>query len=84
MGKHRINDYEKCSQINDNFDDLAAGGIRHDAHRLMITWWRLHAKPLDAAIGRVRRIALVAAMVDNFKWDKKNTKKHNFYLAFSR
>jgi hypothetical protein len=37
MGKHRINDYEKCSQINDNFDDLAAGGIRHDAHRLMIT-----------------------------------------------
>ncbi len=35
MGKYRIDDYKKCSQINDNFDDHAAGGIRHDAHRPM-------------------------------------------------
>jgi hypothetical protein len=32
MGKHRIDDYKKCSQINDNFDDYAARGIRRDAH----------------------------------------------------
>jgi hypothetical protein len=35
MGKYRINDYEKCSRINDNFDDHAAGGIQRNAHRLM-------------------------------------------------
>ncbi len=35
MGKHRINNYKKCSQINDNLDDCAAGGIRRDAHCLM-------------------------------------------------
>jgi hypothetical protein len=35
MAKHKINDYKKCSQINDNFDDHATGGIRRDAHRPM-------------------------------------------------
>jgi hypothetical protein len=35
MGKHRIDDYKKCSQINDNFDDHAVGGIRRNAHFLM-------------------------------------------------
>jgi hypothetical protein len=35
MGKHRINNYKKCSQINDDFDDHAAGGIQRDMHRLM-------------------------------------------------
>jgi hypothetical protein len=35
MGKHRINNYKKISQINDNFDDHAAGGICPDAHRPM-------------------------------------------------
>jgi hypothetical protein len=32
MGNHRINYYKKCSQIKDDFDDHAAGGIRRDAH----------------------------------------------------
>jgi hypothetical protein len=35
MGKHRIDDYKKCSQIKDNFDDHAARGIQCNAHRLM-------------------------------------------------
>jgi hypothetical protein len=35
MGKHRIDTYKKCSQINDNFYDHAAGGIWRDAHRPM-------------------------------------------------
>jgi hypothetical protein len=35
MGKDRIDDYKKCSQINDDFDDNAAGRIRRNAHLLM-------------------------------------------------
>jgi hypothetical protein len=35
MGKHRINDYKKCSQIIKDFDNHAAGEIRRDAHCLM-------------------------------------------------
>jgi hypothetical protein len=35
MGKHRINDYKKCSQINENFGDHAAEGIWRNAHCLM-------------------------------------------------
>jgi hypothetical protein len=32
MGKHKIDNYKKCSQINKDFDDHTAGGIRRDAH----------------------------------------------------
>jgi hypothetical protein len=35
IGKHRIKDYEECSQINNNFDDHAAGGIQRNAHHPM-------------------------------------------------
>ncbi len=35
VGKHRIDDYKKCSQINNNFDDHAAGGIQRNAYCLM-------------------------------------------------
>ncbi len=35
MGNSGINDYEKCRQIDDDFDRHAAGAIRRDAHCLM-------------------------------------------------
>ena len=35
MGDKGINDYEKCRQINNNFDRHAAGAMRRDAHRPM-------------------------------------------------
>jgi hypothetical protein len=35
MGNNRIDDYEKCRQIDDDFDPHAAGAIRHNAHRPM-------------------------------------------------
>ncbi len=35
MGDNRIDDYEKCRQINDNFNPHAAGVSRRDAHRPM-------------------------------------------------
>jgi hypothetical protein len=35
MGKYRINDYKKCSQINNDFDDHATREIWRDAHHPM-------------------------------------------------
>jgi hypothetical protein len=35
MGNNRINDYEKCRQIADNFDPHAAGAIQCNVHRPM-------------------------------------------------
>jgi hypothetical protein len=32
MGYNGIDDYEKCRQIDDDFDCHAAGAIRHNAH----------------------------------------------------
>jgi hypothetical protein len=35
MGDNRIKDYEKCRQINDDFDLHAIGAIRRNVHCLM-------------------------------------------------
>jgi hypothetical protein len=32
MGNNRINDYEKCRQIDNNFDPHIARAIQRDAH----------------------------------------------------
>jgi hypothetical protein len=68
MGKHRINDYKKCSQINDNFDDRAAGGIWRDAHcpiKRIFGFMQSHYMPPSGKC--TRRIAPAAAMVDDFE-----------------
>ncbi len=35
MGDNEIDNYEKCRQIDDDFEPHAAGAIRRDAHRPM-------------------------------------------------
>jgi hypothetical protein len=35
IGNNGIDSYEKCRQIDDDFDPHAAGAIPHDVHRPM-------------------------------------------------
>jgi hypothetical protein len=68
MGKHRIDDYKKWSQINNNIDDHATGGKRHDAHcpmECIFGFMQSHQMPPSGDC--TCRIAPAAAMVDDFE-----------------
>ncbi len=78
-GQQRIDDNKKCRQIAGNFDCHADAAVRRRAHHPMEhiqgytgSHWML---PLGKCL---RRIALAAAMVDEFVENTQNTNKHNF------
>ena len=75
-GQQRINDNEKCRQINRDFDCHADAAVQRGAHRLMEHiqgfTWSLWMPPLVECL---RRIAPAAAMVDEFEQNTQNTNK---------
>jgi hypothetical protein len=68
MGDNRIEDNEKCRQIDNNFDPHAAGAIRRDAHHPMERIRVFMQSHLMPPLGKCpRHIAPVAAMGNNFE-----------------
>ncbi len=68
MGDKGINDYKKYRQIDNNFNPHAAGAIRRNAHRPMERisgFMQSHQMPPSGKCPC--RIALAAAMVDDFE-----------------
>ena len=67
-GQQRINDNKKCRQIAGNFDGHGDAAVQREAHHLMEHiqgFTRSHwIPPLGECL---RRIALTAAMVDDFE-----------------
>ncbi len=78
-GRQRSDNNKKCRQIAGDFDCHAYAAVQHGVHRRMehiqgFTWshWM---PPLGKGL---RRIALAAAMVNEFVEKHKTLAKHNF------
>ena len=80
-GQQRINDNEKCRQIARDFDCHADAAVRRGAHRPMEHIRGFTQSHWMQPSGEcLRRIALAAAMVDEFVETTQNTNK-NLFLA---
>jgi hypothetical protein len=79
MCKHRINDYKKCRQIDDNFDGHAIKAIRCNVHHPMERICGFMQSHLMLPSGKCPSyIAPAAAMVDKFVAKHKTLTKYNF------
>ncbi len=85
LANNKIDGDKKYTSNAGNFDGHADTAVQCGVHRPMERirgFMRSHHMPPSGKWPH--HITLTAAMVDDFKWNKKTLPKHNFYLAFLR